>query len=332
MAGRKKDRGLGRGLSALMNDLGATEQAAPVSDDALETKSAKPPAGRHRSARSSLRAPVDAPAPDRPAEQPGVSNVAISRLVRNPDQPRRHFARDAMDDLVASIQQKGVLQPVLVRPLSDAGDGRTGKYQIVAGERRWQAATQAGLTSIPIIVRKLSDRDVLEIGVIENVQRADLNPMEEALAYEKLLSEFGRTQTEIATTIGKSRAHVANMVRLTKLPARARELVASGALSAGHARAVLAAEDPAALTEAIVREDYSVRQAEDWVRAEGQGKSAPPRIKVEKSADIRALEQKIQDRTGFKADIRHKGKGGEMRLRYRDLADMEDLLRRLGSA
>ena len=310
MAGRKKDRGLGRGLSALMNDLGAVETEAPVADKQI----AEP-----------LSAPVDAPAPDRPSEQPGVSNVAISRLVRNPDQPRRRFARDAMDDLVASIQQKGVLQPILVRALPD-----TKKFQIVAGERRWQAATQAGLTSVPIIIRKLSDRDVLEIGVIENVQRADLNPMEEALAYSKLISEFGRTQTEIATTIGKSRAHVANMVRLTKLPTRARDLVAEGKLTAGHARAVLAADDPDALTEAILREDYSVRQAEDWVRREGKPERAA-RVKLEKSADIRAVEQKIQDRTGFKADIRHKGKGGEIRLRYRDLNDMEDLLRRLGS-
>ncbi len=312
MAGRKKDRGLGRGLSALMNDLGAVEADAPVEEPTTS---------------DALTAPVDAPAPDRPAEQPGVSNVAISRLVRNPDQPRRRFARDAMDDLVASIQQKGVLQPILVRALPDMK-----KFQIVAGERRWQAATQAGLTSVPIIIRKLSDRDVLEIGVIENVQRADLNPMEEALAYAKLIAEFGRTQTEIATTIGKSRAHVANMVRLTKLPNRARELVAEGKLTAGHARAVLAADDPDALTEAILREDYSVRQAEDWVRREGKPERAPARAKLEKSADLRELEQKIQDRTGFKADIRHKGKGGEIRLAYRDLKDMEDLLRRLGSA
>lgn len=306
MASRKKDRGLGRGLSALMSDLGATESEAPVeTSDAL----------------------VDAPrSEDTPRQQPGVSNVAISRLSRNPEQPRKHFARDAMDDLVASIQQKGVLSPILVR---DVGDGQ---YQIVAGERRWQAALQAGLTSVPIIVRELSDRDVLEIGVIENVQRADLNPMEEALAYRKLIDEFGRTQADIATTIGKSRAHVANTVRLTGLTERGRELLMDGTITAGHARMLLTAEDPDGLAEAIVREGWSVREAERFIKAErNQGDVPRARGRQPKPADIVALEQRIRDKTGYAADIRQKGVGGEIRFKYKDLDGLEALLKALGA-
>ena len=313
MAGRKKDRGLGRGLSALMSDLGATEEAAPVVDAAPD-------------------ALVDAPRdPDAPSEQPRVRNVAISRLQRNPDQPRKHFERGAMDDLIASIQQKGVLQPVLVRPIPDGSGPDRGQYQIVAGERRWQASLKAGLTSIPVIVRELSDRDVLEIGVIENVQRADLNPMEEAIAYQRLISEFGRTQAEIATTIGKSRAHVANTVRLTGLTARGRDLLVDGTITAGHARMLLTAEDPDALAEAIVSEGWSVREAERYIKAERNHEPARRgAARQPKPADIVALEQRIRDRTGYAADVRHKGAGGEIRIKYKDLDDMEALLARLG--
>ena len=310
MAGRKRDRGLGRGLSALMSDLSATEDEAPVADTDSDIGEAL------------VDAPRDA---DAPRAQPGVRNVAISRLTRNPEQPRKHFARDAMDDLIASIQQKGVLQPILVR---DVGEGQ---FQIVAGERRWQASLQAGLTSVPIIVRELSDRDVLEIGVIENVQRADLNPMEEALAYRRLIDEFGRTQADIATTIGKSRAHVANTVRLTGLTERGRELLMDGTITAGHARMLLTAEDPDALAEAIVSEGWSVREAERYIKAERNHEPARRgATRQPKPADIVALEQRIRDRTGYAADVRHKGVGGEIRIKYKDLDDMEALLARLG--
>ena len=314
MAGRKKDRGLGRGLSALMNDIApavAPEDEAPVKQiDPL----------------------VDAQQPgDVPAQQPGVHNVAISRVARNPDQPRKHFDRNRMDDLVASIQQKGVLQPILVRPLSGTTD-KQGTFQIVAGERRYQASLKAGLTSIPIIVRELSDRDVLEIGVIENVQRSDLNPMEEALAYEALIRDFGRTQAEIATTIGKSRAHVANTVRLTGLTKRGRELLVQNKITAGHARMLLTAEDPDALAESIVREGWSVREAERFIKAEVTARENPGRpARAPKPSDIIALEQKIRDTTGFATDIRHKARGGEIRIKYKDLEQLESLLTKLGA-
>ncbi|WP_298914756.1 ParB/RepB/Spo0J family partition protein [uncultured Algimonas sp.] len=335
--GPARRKGLGRGLSALMNDAGlqdanTAQTQGDVDERPLEIKGLgiamnypiDPPGDK-------TSALVDPPRDeDAPREQPGVRNVAISRLVRNTAQPRKRFATAQLDDLIASIQQKGILQPILVRRIdADAGDRDGADYQIVAGERRWRAALKAGLTSVPIIVRELSDRDVLEIGVVENVQRADLNPLEEALAYEQLINEFGRTQAEIATTIGKSRVHVANTVRLTGLSERARELLLDGKITAGHARALLAAEDPDALAEAIVKNDLSVRDAERWVRAEKAPQEVPAR-KGAKPADIVALERKIGDLTGYAADIRHKAKGGEIRFKYKDLDQLETFLKRLG--
>lgn len=322
-AGRKT--GLGRGLSALMSDAGLSEpDITPSEDDVaeMETKSATA---------EQIADLVDDPRPaSAPKQQPNVLNVAISRLRRNVNQPRKVFDRDKLDDLVASIQQKGVLQPILVRTIPESSVPNSPLvYQIVAGERRWQAALKAGLTSIPIMVRNLSDRDVLEIGVIENVQRADLNPLEEAMAYERLITEFGRTQADIATSIGKSRVHVANTVRLTGLTERARELLLEGRITAGHARALLAAADPDALAEAIVKNDWSVREAETWVK-EDKTALRPPKTKAEKSSDIKALEQRIRDMTGYAADIRHGSRGGEIRLKYKDLDDMEALLGKLG--
>lgn len=323
MSGRKK--GLGRGLSALMSDAGLNEPNPNTTTDidvatsktALETKSAV----------SSL---VDAPKdPDAPRDQPSVMNVAISRLVRNAAQPRKVFERDKLDDLIASIQQTGVLQPILVRKINADETADGADFQIVAGERRWRAAVKAGLTSIPIIIRTLSDRDVLEIGVIENVQRSDLNPLEEALAYERLIKEFGRTQADIATSIGKSRVHVANTVRLTGLTERGRELLMAGKITAGHARALLAATDPDALAEAILKHDWTVRQAENWVKDDKSGRN-PTEPKPGKPADIKALEQRIRDSIGYAADIRHGARGGEIRLKYKDLDHMEALLARMG--
>jgi ParB family chromosome partitioning protein len=327
MSGRKK--GLGRGLSALMNDAGLNDADSPINSDEtssagempLETKSAVP-----HSVSNLVDAPKD---PDTPRQQPSVQNVAISRLMRNSAQPRKVFERDKLDDLIASIQQTGVLQPILVRKIDGQSAQDGADFQIVAGERRWRAAIKAGLTSIPIIIRDLSDRDVLEIGVIENVQRADLNPLEEALAYERLIKEFGRTQADIATSIGKSRVHVANTVRLTGLTERGRELLMGGKITAGHARALLAATDPDALAEAIIKNDWTVRQAESWVRDDksAQNPNAP---KPGKPADIKALEQRIRDTIGYAADIRHGARGGEIRLKYKDLDHMEALLARMG--
>lgn len=316
--------GLGRGLSALMNDAGLSNDN-PLDEDtsSVDTQSSK-------SSKTSEGPKIKSGLEETNADQkPGVRNIAISRLVRNTAQPRKHFETGSLDDLIASIQQKGILQPILVRPVQVPGEETREDFQIVAGERRWRAALKAGLTSVPVIVRDLSDRDVLEIGVIENVQRADLNPMEEALAYEKLINEFGRTQAEIATTIGKSRVHVANTVRLTGLTERGRDLLMSNQITAGHARALLAAEDPDALAEAILKNEWSVRDAERWVKSEKSGGTKRPN-REEKPADIQALEQKIRDTMGYAADIRHSGRGGEIRFKYKDLDHMEALLDRLG--
>jgi ParB family chromosome partitioning protein len=327
MTARKK--GLGRGLSALMSDAGLMENE----EQNAEPKGAEPDVPKKPLAEKTdptpkpVKAAATSDTPEPTATpKPGVTNVAISRLVRNPDQPRKQFETDKLDDLIASIQQKGILQPILVRAISDNPDG---DFQIVAGERRWRAALKAGLTAVPIIIRDLSDRDVLEIGVIENVQRSDLNPLEEALAYEKLIKEFGRTQAEIATTIGKSRVHVANTIRLTGLTERGRELLMTDQITAGHARTLLAAKDPDSLAEAIVENGWSVREAERWVRTE-RDPHQPTRARTEKSADIKTLEQKIEDTIGYAADIRHKGRGGEIRIKYKDLDHMEALLSRLG--
>lgn len=327
MSGRKK--GLGRGLSALMSDASLSDADSAINRDEklnpsnapLEIKSAVP-----ETVSNLIDAPKD---PESPREQPSVLNVAISRLVRNTAQPRKVFDRDKLDDLIASIQQTGVLQPILVRKVDGQETPDGTDFQIVAGERRWRAAVKAGLTSIPIIIRTLSDRDVLEIGVIENVQRADLNPLEEALAYERLIKEFGRTQADIATSIGKSRVHVANTVRLTGLTERGRDLLMEGKITAGHARALLAATDPDALAEAIIKNDWTVRQAESWVKDDKSARN-PGAPEPGKPADIKALEQRIRDTIGYAADIRHGSRGGEIRLKYKDLDHMEALLARMG--
>ncbi len=226
-------RGLGRGLSALLDEAEAPNAAPGAAQPAAEG-----------------------------ARPPGAQEVPIELLRRNPDQPRRQFGEVEMEELTDSIRQKGVLQPILVRPLA----GHAGEYQIVAGERRWRAAQAAGLRAVPVLVRELDDLDVLEIGIIENVQRADLNPVEEALAYKALIDRFGRTHEVVARVVGKSRSHVANTLRLLALPEEVREHLMAGRLSAGHARAIATAPDPVALGRTVIARDLSVRQAEQLSR------------------------------------------------------------------
>lgn len=296
---KKPARGLGRGLSALMADI------APAQNP--ETQAA-----------------VDKPS------SAGVHVIAIDKIVRNPDQPRRHFDKQKLEELSASIADKGVLQPILVRPIQGgAGDD---VYQIVAGERRWQAAMKAKLDQMPVLVRTLTDREVLEIGVVENVQRADLNPIEEALAYKALIEQFSRKPADIAKAIGKSRSHVANMIRLLGLPKRARTLLAEGKLSAGHARAILAAPDPEALTDAILQDGLSVRAAEAFARKALKRESAkvlPPTQRGEKNADIRYLEKQLSEYLGLKVGLNHKSPGGTVSIRYKTLEELEALTLRL---
>ena len=294
-------RGLGKGLSALMADVAPAVKDAPLSVD-------KTPAAKKT-------------APAR-ADQ-AAHYIAITKLERNPAQPRRYFDPAKLDDLTRSIKEKGVLQPILARPIA-----KTGNYQIVAGERRWQASLKAGLDQLPVMVKDLTDQEVLEIGVVENVQRANLNPIEEAQAYKALSDEFNRRQEDIAQAVGKSRSHIANMMRLLTLPTRAQDLLAQGKLSAGHARAVISAPDPAALAEMIVQKDLSVREAEAMMRRLKKGEPLRPQAQT-KSADIRQVEKSLTDQIGLKVDLAHKNPNGKLVIHYKTAEQLEDLIKRL---
>lgn len=291
----ERQRGLGRGLSALMGEA----VAEPVS------------------------VVPGAPLPS------GVTFVPIESLKPNPDQPRKSFTKAEHDELTHSIRAKGVLQPILVRQQP----GEDGVWQIVAGERRWRAAQAARLTEVPIIVREMDDLEVLEVAIIENVQRADLNPLEEAAAYGVLMERFGRTQDAVAGIVGKSRSHIANTLRLTQLTPGAREHVIAGRLSAGHARALLTAKDPDALADQVVDQGLNVRQAEALAR-KSQDEPKPKSAKASgaqgaASPDIAALEQDLADALGIKVSLADRGGKGELTLSYASLEQLDDLCRRL---
>ena len=268
---------------------------------------------------------------DRPAQPQEVKVVAdgtvpIEFLSPNPRNPRRNFAEAELADLAQSIREHGIVQPVVARPA-----GQAGRFEIIAGERRWRAAQRAGLAQIPVIIRDVNDRVALELAIIENVQRADLNPVEEALGYQQLLDEHNYTQADLGQIIGKSRSHVANTLRLLKLPDPVRDLIIDGSLSAGHARTLVTAEDPAGLARRIIEGGLSVRQAEALAQQPAQNdngpRSAPKR--VAKDADTTALEKLLSDASGLKVAISHKEKGGEVRISYRTLEQLDELCRRL---
>jgi ParB family chromosome partitioning protein len=291
----ERQRGLGRGLSALLG-----EQVAES-------------------------APVDgAPAPT------GVRMAPIESLKPNPEQPRKLFNNDDLAELSASIRDKGVLQPILVR----SQPGQDGVWQIIAGERRWRAAQLARLTEVPVVVREMDDVEVFEVAIIENVQRADLNPLEEADAYRMLMERFGRTQDAVAGVVGKSRSHVANTLRLLQLPEEVLWFVRHDKMSAGHARALITAPNPAALAQQIVDEGLNVRQAEALARRAAEG---PKPVKArtassasgEGAADVAALEQDLADALGLKVLLADKGGKGEITIRYGSLEQLDDLCRRL---
>ena len=259
----------------------------------------------------------------------GVLSVPIESLKPNPDQPRKSFTKAEHDELTQSIRDKGVLQPILVRQQP----GEDGVWQIIAGERRWRAAQAARLTEVPIIVREMDDLEVLEVAIIENVQRADLNPLEEAAAYGVLMERFGRTQDAVAGIVGKSRSHVANTLRLTQLTPGARQHVMAGRLSAGHARALLTAKDPDALADQVVDQGLNVRQAEALARKsqDGQKPKSARAVGAQGSAspDIAALEQDLADALGIKVSLTARGGKGELTLSYASLEQLDDLCRRL---
>ncbi|THD57846.1 ParB/RepB/Spo0J family partition protein [Phenylobacterium sp.] len=285
-------RGLGRGLSALLDEAGDGDG----------------PAGGGEGARE----------------------IPIELVHRNPDQPRRHFPEAEIAELEASIRDKGVLQPILVRPSPKT----PGEYEIVAGERRWRAAQQAGLKAIPALVRVLDDDRAFEIAIVENVQREDLNAMEEAQAYQTLMRRMAYTQERAAEAVGKSRSHVANTLRLLQLPEAVQDHVLFGRLTAGHARAILAAAYPEVLAQTIVEKGLSVRDAEALAKKGADpgagGKGSGPRRS--KDTDTAALEVDLEDVLGMKVDIVDRGGAGELKIKYATLEQLDDLCRRLTRA
>jgi ParB family chromosome partitioning protein len=257
----------------------------------------------------------------------GQRRVPVDFLRANPKNPRLRFSDEDLEDLASSVREKGVIQPILVRTMPGAMD----LFEIIAGERRWRAAQKAGLHDVPVTIVEASDRESLELAIIENVQREDLNPIEEAGGYDRLLDEFGYSQTDLAKVIGKSRSHVANTLRLLKLPDAVKRSVVSGELSAGHARALLSVSDPEGVALEVKSLGLTVRDTEAIAQsqAEGAGRAPRSRGRSEKDPDTRALEKALADVLGLKVAIDHRGEGGELRIRYRSLEQLDDLCRRL---
>jgi ParB family chromosome partitioning protein len=253
--------------------------------------------------------------------------VPLAFLRPNPRNPRRTFSNLELDELAASIRERGIIQPILVRTIRGTSDA----YEIIAGERRWRAAQRAGLHDVPVVLLEVDDREALELAIIENVQRTDLNALEEAMGYEALASEFDYGQDQIAKIVGKSRAHVSNMLRLLKLPDPVKVYLADGRISAGHARALLGEADPEALARLVVERGLNVRQVEAIAqeRAARAGKAATPRSRAHKDADTTALEKRLSDALGLVVSIEHRGQGGELRIKYRNLEQLDDVIRRL---
>ncbi len=265
----------------------------------------------------------DIPVPERdPAS--GVRMVAKDQLEPGRFQPRRRFGEEALNALAVSIREHGILQPILARPMADM----PGRYEIVAGERRWLAARRAGLAEVPVTVRELDDRTAMEAALAENVQRRNLSPIEEAEGYQRLLEEFGCTQERLSTVVGRSRAHIANTLRLLMLPDPVRYLVDDGTLSAGHARALLAAPDPASLADRVIAQGMSVRSVERLVREQH---GARRKAAAGKDEDALALELELGERLGLTVSLAQRGGGGSLTLHYRSLEQLDDLLERLRS-
>ncbi len=266
-----------------------------------------------------------------PAERPrGQRKAPIEFLRPNPRNPRSMFREEDLADLTNSIREKGVIQPIVVRAIPGVADA----YEIIAGERRWRAAQAAGLAEVPIVIHEADDKEALELAIIENVQRADLNAIEEAKGYERLAAEFGYAQGDIAKIIGKSRPHVANTLRLLNLPESAKALVRDGAISAGHARALLAVANPEAVARRIVEEGLTVRDVEALAQEQqaGAGPGAPASVrkpKAEKDANTRALEKTLCDALGMAVEIRNQGERGELRIRYQSLDQLDAICRML---
>lgn len=339
-----RPRGLGRGLSALLGepvktDMGAAKQPTPANAPAWEAQASAEPPKPIEPPRNVFELPITNNAPQPPAAAPvaaaapataasneaGPRSIPIDLVGRNPQQPRKHFDESDLSDLSNSIRTHGVLQPILVRPIAG------GKFEIVAGERRWRAAQRAGLHAIPAVVRDLNEVEVLEIAIVENVQRTDLNPIEEAQGFQALIDRFGRTQQDIAEAVGKSRPHIANMLRLLALPDDLQEMVRDGRLSSGHARAILTAPDPRGLAQRVLTEGLNVREVERLAQ-QAKDEKHGPRVTPgsdSKSADTRALEQSLSNALGLDVTITDKNGQGDIKVSYKTLEQLDDLVRRL---
>ncbi|MBM7067274.1 ParB/RepB/Spo0J family partition protein [Actibacterium sp. 188UL27-1] len=284
MSEKKKTRGLGRGLSALMSDVAldqVEQQNVPRSSD---------------------------------------QNLPIELIKPNPDQPRRVFLEDDLTQLTDSIKEKGVIQPLIVRPQPN------GTYQIVAGERRWRAAQMAQLHEVPVVVREFSDIETLEIAIIENIQRADLNPLEEAQGYAQLIEKFGHTQDQMAQALGKSRSHIANFLRLLKLPEPIRDMLMVGDLTQGHARALITLDDPLPLAKRIVAQGLSVREAERLAKSLTNPRPDPVKRSVPvRDADTVALENDLSANLNMKVSINHVDGAGKLTINYGDLDELDTI-------
>jgi ParB family chromosome partitioning protein len=284
---------LGRGLAALMGDV--ADETQPVDNT-----------------RKPRRAPIE-------------------NLVANPRNPRRNFTDAELNELAASIKERGIIQPIVVRPAR----GKEDTFEIIAGERRWRAAQRSGLHDVPIVVIEATDAQALEFAIIENVQRADLNPIEEASGYLALMEEFNHSQDDVAQIVGKSRPHVANLVRLLKLSEPVKALVQSGQLSAGHARQLIGQPNAIEIADDIIKRGLSVRQVETEMRKDGAAQAREVRGEAKghtsgaKDADTRALEKRLSDALGLQVIVDHRGQGGTLHIKYRDLDQLDGVLRKL---
>ncbi len=289
MAEESRSR-LGRGLAALMGDVGAE---SAVSD---------------RGSRGARRVPIE----------------HIKPSARN---PRRSFIEDDLEELAQSIKERGIIQPIVVRALR----GQPDSYEIIAGERRWRAAQRAGLHDVPIVLLDVGDAEALELAIIENVQRADLNALEEAAGYQSLASEYKHSQEDIASIVGKSRSHIANTLRLLKLPDAVKTYIAEGKLSAGHARALIGQPNPEELARDIVNKGLNVRQAEALRQDPAKPTAKKSQAKARKDADTAATEKRLADALGLAVEIRHGARGGSVEIKYKTLDQLDEVIRRLES-
>ncbi len=299
MAKSDRKRGLGRGLSALMSDV-TVEQSTAREDGGAS----------------------------------GVTMLPIEMVEPNPEQPRKSFRKEDMDDLISSVREKGIIQPLVVRALD------TDRYQLVAGERRWRAAQFANLHEVPVVVREFTDIEVIEVAIIENVQRADLNPIEEAAGYKQLMEKFGHTQEKLSEALGKSRSHIANLLRLLQLPAAVTAFVERGELSAGHARALLMADEPESLARQVISQGLSVRATEALVKKQkassdqNSGDTRKTPASAAKDADTKALEGDLSATLGMKVVLDHKpgDEAGTMTIKYASLEQLDDLCQKLSAS